>query len=124
MALIFGTIFRLTKTSVSIAKTDGVFVSKGRRTRIDRISWSLGFAPTNAIAVWYGQQGNTTYDNRLLTATQQYFTMSSAGIFTPTPTVTVGLNLVLEADEQMWFEWTRTAETGVESFTIQGSALP
>ena len=111
MPLQFGNTFRLTKTSASVAKSDGTFANLGARTKITRLTWNFAFKPTNNISIWYGQIGNTTYDTQLVGFAVPYFTMSKSGLF------------ILESDEQMWFQWTRVAETGVESFTIQGIPL-
>ena len=116
----FGNTLRITKINDAVSKGDGQFSSLGSRSRIVFIGWRMDFVPTNPITVWHGQSGNTTYDNKLISATTQYFSLTEGGIFAPSPTVSTPLLITLEADEHMWFEWTRAGETGNASFVIRG----
>lgn len=131
MALTFGIIRRYThdETTGDITKASNYSLSMpGSRLLVARIQYYSTVAiTTNPVTVWIGQQGNTTYDSKILgLGTNQW------GIVTQTSTTystsstvntSVPTNLILEPDEQIWFQWTRAAEAGTMILVLQGMAV-
>ena len=127
MALTAGTVKRMTHNmSGSLTKAAATtFSVSGQRMLIARIQLHFSATPTNAASVLIGQTGNTTYDTVIMTtvAGAVDFIAVRSGQSYPPPTLYVPMeSLILEGDEQLWFTWTRVAETGTLGIVVQ--AIP
>ena len=123
MALAFGSVVRMTHDMAgSMNKASAKIATfPGQRVYIARIQVHMTAAPTNPIKVYIGQVGNTTYDTLMVQsgANADWLYLRS-GETQPGDTYLVPLDgLILEGDEQIWFEWTRVAEAGTIGMVVQ-----